>query len=465
MKCCLRLLILSLMLLACEEEPVPREPVLEAEPSEELSGGQATVFDVSRNAFGFQAPGVNGDDELFFFVGNSFFNQNWVRSPASTTARDGLGPFYNARSCAACHFKDGRGQPPSRPGAVGEGLLLRLSVPGTQMNGDAAPDPNYGSQLQDQAVLGTMSEGGFEIIYSEMPGSYPDGSAYSLRKPLYQITGLSFGELAGDIQISPRVGNQVIGLGLLEAIPEESLLEYSDPSDQDGDGISGRPNLVWDFQQQRTVMGRFGWKANQPDLFQQTAAAFNGDIGITSPLFPDENCLPNQSCDSLPNGGNPEIPLDDLEKVVLYVSTLAVPARRDWEEPDVLKGKSFFNKIGCSSCHVPKFKTGQHPRFEALSDQTIRPYTDLLLHDMGEGLADNRPDFEATGQEWRTPPLWGVGLFNTVNGHTFYLHDGRARNLEEAILWHGGEAEQSRERFKNLSSIERDQIIQFLESL
>ncbi|MEM7370736.1 MAG: di-heme oxidoredictase family protein [Bacteroidota bacterium] len=452
------------LLLACKEE-VPSEPSLLPEASEELLGGQTTIFDQSRNAFGFQAPGVNGHDELLFFVGNSFFNQNWVTSPASTTARDGLGPFFNARSCAACHFKDGRGQPPTSSGAIAEGLLLRLSIPGTGPRGEPLPEPNYGDQLQDQSVLEAPREGGYEIQYMEIPGSYPDGHSYSLRSPSYEFVELAYGGMSPMVQISPRVGQQIIGLGLLEAVPEETILGMSDPDDTDNDGISGKPNLVWEVESQSHVLGRFGWKANQPSLLQQTAAAFHGDIGITTPLFSEENCLPNRPCDSLPNGGNPEIPLDDLQKVVLYVSTLAVPARRNWEEQDVLKGKQLFAQIGCTSCHIPELKTGTHARFEALSHQTIRPYTDLLLHDMGEGLADNRPDFDASGQEWRTPPLWGIGLFPTVNGHSFYLHDGRARNLEEAILWHGGEAGASRRRFKELSIIERNQVIQFLESL
>ncbi|MEM8897891.1 MAG: di-heme oxidoredictase family protein [Bacteroidota bacterium] len=438
--------------------------VLLPELHEELSGGEATVFDESRNAFGFQAPGVEGDDELYFFVGNSFFNQNWVTAPSSTTARDGLGPYFNARSCAACHFKDGRGKPPTLDGKLAEGLLLRLSVPGKNELGQALAEPTYGGQLQDQALLGVMREGGFEILYAEQPGEYPDGTPYSLRKPLYKFVDLAFGDMDPHVQISPRLGPQIVGLGLLEAIPDSAILALADEHDADGDGVSGRPNYVWDRIKQKKVMGRFGWKANQSTLLHQTAAAFHGDVGIKTSHFPEENCK-GKACDPLFDGGDPEINDDDLGKVVLYVSTLAVPARRDWDTEEVLRGKQLFQEVGCGSCHVSKFTTGKHPRFDALSDQTIRPYTDLLLHDLGEGLADNRPDYEATGKEWRTPPLWGIGLVNVVNGHTFFLHDGRARNLEEAILWHGGEAEQSKNAFKELSSKERDQVIQFLNSL
>lgn len=436
----------------------------EAEVGEELSGGQATIFDVSPNAFGFQAPGVTNEQGLLFFVGNSFFNQNWVSSPASTTARDGLGPYYNARSCAACHFKDGRGRPPRFQGSLGEGLLLRLSVPGRGVNGEPLPEPNYGTQLQDQALLGLTREGGYLIDHEEITGTYSDGTSYTLQKPIYRFTELTYGPMVGEVQISPRVGPPITGLGLLEAVPEATLLALADENDVDNDGISGRPNYVWDRIEGKRTMGRFGWKANQSNLRHQTAEAFAGDVGIKTTYFPEDNCR-GDACDPIFDGGSPEIDDDDLEKVVLYVSTLAVPARRDWEDIDVLSGKQLFEQVGCTGCHIPQLQTGKHPTFDALSNQTIRPYTDLLLHDMGEALADNREDYEATGREWRTPPLWGIGLVETVNGHTFFLHDGRARNLEEAILWHGGEGEASKEAFKALSTTQRAQIITFLESL
>jgi len=465
------ILILSCLLLltSCKKDlPLVEEkppPVLEAEAGEELSGGQVSVRDATPNAFGFQAAGLADFDQLLFFVGNSFFNQNWVSSPASTTARDGLGPFFNARSCASCHFKDGRGRPPLSPTEKGRGLLLRLSVPGVSRYGGPKPDPIYGHQLQDQAVLNLEREGDFDIIYTELPGKYPDGETYSLRVPHYQLTKLFYGEIDPQVRISPRVAPQMIGLGLLEALDESTILSFADEADQNGDGISGKPNYVWDFVNKRVSLGRFGWKANEASVLQQVSGAFLGDLGITTFVFPDENCVEGIDCDSIPNGGDVEIDDDDLEKVALYSSVLAVPMRRDWENKEVLRGKAKFNEIGCASCHIPKMKTGIHPKFDALSEQTIRPYTDLLLHDMGDELADHRPDYEADGNEWRTPPLWGVGLFQTVNDHTFYLHDGRARNLEEAILWHGGEATDAKESFKQLSKTERSQIIQFLNSL
>ena len=442
----------------CEEE-FPFKPEFE----EQYSGGTGTIFNASSSAFSFPDSRLNEEDGLFFFTGNSLFSQNWISAPASTTARDGVGPLFNARSCSSCHFKDGRGRPPEFDGESSHGLLLRLAT-GNNAHSGPIPDPIYGGQLQDLSILSLDKEGDFNITYNEMAGTYPDGTPYTLRKPIYNIIGLNEGVLTAT-EISPRVANQVIGLGLLEAISENTLLDFADENDADGDGISGKANYVWNIETQSTTIGRFGWKANQPNVRQQVAAAFSGDMGITSSLFPNENCPPSVNCDTIANGGSPEIPDENLGKVTLYSSSLAVPGRRDWEDEDVLTGKALFNQAKCNSCHIPKITTGTHQRFNGFSNQTIRPYTDLLLHDMGEDLADNSSDFLATGQEWRTPPLWGVGLFEIVNRHTFYLHDGRARNLEEAILWHGGEAENSKNAFMDMSSNEREQVIKFLNSL
>jgi CxxC motif-containing protein (DUF1111 family) len=242
--------------------------------------------------------------------------------------------------------------------------------------------------------------------------------------------------------------------------------EVAGPDDTDGDGISGRVNHVWDVEHREVRVGRFGWKANQPSLRQQNAGAFRGDIGITSDLFPEEDCPPAQAeCRAAPSGGAPELDAWKLEQVTFYTRMLAVPARRDVDHPEVLRGRRLFRELRCASCHVPRHETGTMPDAPELSGQTVFPYTDLLLHDMGPELADDRPDFEATGREWRTPPLWGLGLVRTVNRHTRFLHDGRARSLEEAILWHGGEAEHSRERFRDLSAPERAALLRFLESL
>ncbi|WP_196889918.1 di-heme oxidoredictase family protein [Aureivirga sp. CE67] len=460
-----KLLLLTTLIsfLSCSDDDT-NSPQYAAEPGEELLGGETTIFDESLDAFSKPAPNLASHLDADFFVGNSLFKQNWVTAPASTTARDGLGPLFNAKACSTCHFKDGRGRAPLANGEINHGLLIRLSIPGVDAHGGPLAEPNYGGQLQDQSIHHLETEGAFEISYTDKVVTYPDGKSVTLRKPTYALTNLTQGEISDNVMLSPRVGNQIIGLGLLEAIPEADVLANVDLTDADGDGVSGKANQVWDVESQSLKLGRFGWKSNQPSLLQQVAGAYNGDMGITSYLFPDENCPPNVECDDIPNGGSPEITDENLISTVIYSSTLAVPARRNWEDQDVLAGKELFKTANCTACHTAKFETGNHS-IAALSNQTIRPYTDLLLHDMGDDLADNRPDFDATGNEWRTQPLWGIGLIETVNGHTNLLHDGRARNIEEAILWHGGEAENSKQEFMNFTEEEREQVLKFINSL
>ncbi|MCB0501252.1 MAG: c-type cytochrome [Bacteroidetes bacterium] len=457
------LIIGSILFLACEKETV--DPLLQyLEDGEEFSGGNGTTFLMSGDAFGQAISGLTDAQENSFFVGNSLFNQNWVTAPASTTARDGLGPFFNARSCSGCHFKDGRGRAPEFFGEKSTGFLMRLHGLGNTANGAPLPDPIYGRQLQDQAILNITPEGDVEITYQEIVDAFGDGTNFTLHHPTYSISQLGYGALTAPI-LSPRVAPQMIGGGLLEAIPESDILASADELDADGDGISGKANFVWDNFKQEMALGRFGWKAGNADQLNQNAAAFIGDIGITSDIFPDQNCSNSQTdCQNAENGGQPEIIFDRLMDVVIYTQTLAVPARRDHDNPNVLNGKRLFFEIGCVKCHTPKFTTGNHA-ISALSGQVIRPYTDLLLHDMGDDLADGATEFKANGNEWRTPPLWGIGLIETVNGHTRFLHDGRAQNLTEAILWHGGEGQSSKEKFKTLTEAERKDLIQFLNSL
>ena len=440
------------------------------EIGEELSGGaQGTTFDQSVNAFGDVAGTLAGDQNGEFVTGNSFFRSNWVIAPASVTSRDGLGPMLNAVSCSGCHTLDGRGQGPRSEEERLSALLIRLSRPGTDAHGGPLPDPAYGLQLSGRANPGVLAEGDMLVHYAEQPGTYPDGTAYSLRQPTYSWRDLGYGAMPADIEFSPRVAPQIPGLGLLEAVPEAAITALADPNDADGDGISGRPNYVWDRATGRAALGRFGWKANQPTVRQQVTEAFAGDMGLTTSLHPSEELSEVQinqyHYDRLPNGGTPEVSDYQLDVVAFYCSTLAVPARRSVKDPAVLSGKQFFAQVGCGKCHAPKLLTGSGGTVPEFANQTIRPYTDLLLHDMGPGLADGRPDYQATGQEWRTPPLWGLGMIKTVSNHTTLLHDGRARNAEEAILWHGGEADAARQRFTKLSKAERDQLLEFLHSL
>lgn len=453
---------LGLALAACTSE----ERLLQAEPGEALAGGATTVFDSGARAFTLSARNLAPEHESAFFVGNSFFNKNWVIAPSSTTARDGLGPTFNSRSCSGCHFKDGRGRPPLTNDEPMLSMLVRLSVPGEGLDGDPLDEPNYGGQLQGDAIPGVAVEGQVRVRWDEVAGSYADGEPYSLRRPTLEFLELAFGPLASDVLTSARVAPHMIGLGLLEALDEATILALADPDDEDGNGISGRPNYVWDPLTETEVLGRFGWKANQPGLRQQNAGAFLGDIGITSSLHGEQNCPPTQAeCTSAQDGGAPELSEDLLDDMTTYTRLLAVPARRNVDDPEVLAGREQFHVLGCADCHVPSFRTGSLEGFPELSDQSIWPYTDLLLHDMGEGLADERPDFDANGAEWRTPPLWGIGLFEVVNDHTFYLHDGRARNLAEAVLWHGGEADSAKQAFIEADASDRAALLRFLESL
>ena len=437
------------------------------------SGGATTVFDKSRNAFSLPAGNLGILRRDNFFIGNAFFKQPWVSSPASTKARDGLGPLFNTNTCQSCHAKDGRGRPPATEKEDFLSALVRLSIPATTdaqraaviKNGVVA-EPNYGDQIQNRAIQGIKPEGQPRLTYQEISGSFKDGEAYTLIKPTLTIEDLAYGDLHPDTMTSVRVAPVMIGLGLLDAISDEDLLKNTDPDDKNNDGISGRVNKVWDVKKQDTVIGRFGWKANQPTISQQAMGAFHGDMGLSTELFQNQNCTPVQSdCAKAPNGGTPEVPKNIMDTVVFYSSTLAVPARRNTKTEAAKKGKALFTSAGCSSCHTPSFTTSDHGSIPELSQQKIHPYTDLLLHDMGEGLTDGRPDFQATATEWRTPPLWGIGLVETVNAHTRFLHDGRARNLSEAILWHGGEAEQSKQRYTEMSKADRDALITFLETL
>lgn len=459
MKLYCALFILSLVSLSCRKDLIVTDTRL-------LSGGKnGTVFDGSENAFGHSMPGISDDKELLFFVGNSFFNQNWVSAPASAKARDGLGPLLNAKSCSACHFKDGRGKPFLSIDDNATGFLIRLSI-GNNLDGSPIGDPIYGGQFNDKSINGVNDEGDIDVVFEYISGQYDDGTPYTLRRPIYSLKNLKYGDISPNVLTSARVGQQMIGLGLLEAIPVKDLMRYEDENDVDNDGVSGKANYVLDIESKSVQMGIFGWKAGQPSLKQQVAGAFHGDLGIKSSLFTEENHTANQpECYDLADGGTIEIDDDDLEKTVLYSSSLAVPARRNINNSKVLEGEKLFIDLKCVSCHVSTFQTGNSHHFTYLNNQTIHPYTDLLLHDMGDELSDNRPVFLASGKEWRTQPLWGIGLIQTVNGHTFLLHDGRARNIEEAILWHGGEANDSKNKFKGLAKGKREALIQFINSL
>ncbi|MDZ4773773.1 MAG: di-heme oxidoredictase family protein [Planctomycetota bacterium] len=426
------------------------------------SGGAATVDDASANAFGFPAALLSGTDRQAFAVGNSFFRQNWVEAPSSTTGRDGLGPLFNARSCSSCHSKDGRSRPPDEHEFDRFGLLFRVGV--KQIDGTDLTHPIYGEQLQDSAVLGVRPEARISIRYESRVGRYGDGSSFVLLAPQYEVSALAYGALGDDAVIGARTAPQLIGAGLLEAVSDAEIMSRADEDDRDGDGVSGRAHLVRDGS--ATRVGRFGWKATQPDVPAQVAAAFVNDMGITSSRRPNETIsVAEHEAISFASGGEPEIEDKAFERVVFYTRALAVPAARHENRDDVRFGRRLFGEFGCNVCHTPILTTGDNAFHPGYARQTFAPFTDLLLHDMGPGLADPKRDGDAEPAEWRTPPLWGIGLVSVVNGHTRLLHDGRARDVAEAILWHGGEAESSRERFRNASRERRQALIAFVESL
>jgi len=448
-----------------------------AEPFERMQGGAGTVKKlINADIFSQPAANLSFEGRQEFSVGNGLFRKNWVSSPSSTLASDGLGPLFNARSCQACHVKDGRGTVPgfdpdplSRSDAVG--LLLRLSVLPENADGDHQPDPVYGGQFQPFAVPGLLAEGDVQISYAEVPVVLNGGETVVLMQPEYRVANLNYGPMHPRVNFSPRMAPPMVGLGLLEAIHPDDIL--ANAAQDHGDGVAGKPNWVTDRVTGERVLGRFNWKAGQPDVRHQSAAAFSGDMGLSTPLFPSHygDCTANQpQCLALPHGAQPalgehEVPGDLLEFVTIYGQNLALPQRRDVDDEQVLAGKKLFYASNCIACHTPKYVTRRDAARAEHRFQLIWPYTDLLLHDMGDGLADGHVEGEASGHHWRTPPLWGIGMTRTVNPNATWLHDGRARTLLEAILWHGGEAQVARDRVVAMTPSERADLLRFLESL
>jgi CxxC motif-containing protein (DUF1111 family) len=414
----------------------------------------------------------------------------WIRAGRRRTAEPwslrneivgvwGLGPTFNENACLVCHANNGRAGAPLPGEEAAGGMVVRLSLPGEGANGAPLPHPNYGDQLQNRGVAKRVpAEGRAIVTYEPIDASFADGELVTLRRPRFEFRHLAYGELGAEVQHSPRLGPPLFGLGLLEAVPEADVLALAAQQAAAGQ-VSGRPNYVWNEERRRRELGRFGWKANQPSVRQQIAAALLNDIGATSSIFPDENCPlvqtlcltepTNTRCGKIDGacGGQFlfEVLPSRLDTMTLYLQALLPPPRREPENPEQRAGAKLFDSAGCAACHVPRLLTGEAAALPALAQRSIDPYTDLLLHDMGPALADNRPDFMATGSEWRTAPLWGLGWLATVNGHTDLLHDGRARNVTEAILWHGGEAQAARDAFVAFSRAERRALVAFVGSL
>lgn len=432
---------------------VPNSPVRSVPPA------SAEVL-APLNVFAPALADVPQERNLAFRNGVLMFSRNWiVRVPGPDVPFDGLGPVFNRDSCLGCHVGGGRGL--ARKGGSPDSLLVRLSVVGPAV-GTPVPHPAYGRQLNDRAIPGVPAEGKVVVTYEDVPGSYGDGTPFSLAKPTYVIDDLAFGPLDG-VMMSPRAGQPMIGLGLLEAVPTSVLEAVADPDDADGDGISGRINWITNYKGE-PAPGRFGWKANSPSLREQAADAGVEDMGLTTYVRPDANCTePQTACRQASVRPRPDMADRFFETLVLYLEMMTVPPRRNTEDPHVRLGEVAFASFGCAACHVPSLETGGDAVLPELTNRRVEAYTDLLLHDMGPGLADGRPDGAASGSEWRTAPLWGIGLPD--EGQERYLHDGRARGLAEAILWHGGEAAKAREAFRNAPAASREDLILFLKSL
>lgn len=411
------------------------------------SGGMTTTFDVSPRALSIASLNINHEERQIFADGKVLFEA--AREADAAAEFGGLGPHYDATSCAGCHAHDGRAAGPTGAGPLPVGFIAKVATD------DAVVRAAVGTQLTRQAD-GTAPEATVSVTYEERPGRFADGTPYSLRAPRYAVE-LTEGVLPGTTVLPDatvlmvRVAPHLSGLGLLELVPEEEIAGRADPEDSDGDGVSGRLGRAVDLLTGQPVLGRFGWNGQQPSVEQQAAVALFDDLGLGSRYFPG-------------SGADPEVTDDELSELRVYTQALAVPGVRDLHDPEVQRGWELFHEVGCARCHAGPYTTGQGP-IQGLSHQAIHPFTDLLTHDMGDGLADRTMGGGVVPTEWRTPPLWGIGMIETVNGHSDLLHDGRARDLSEAVLWHGGEAASSTAAYREMVAADRTALIRFLESL
>jgi len=451
--------------------------------SEIYPGGDTSVNRRhDRKATNEPSANLNLEQGLKFRVGQAIFEKIWVFAPSSTQASDGLGPLYNARSCSRCHIQNGRGKVSRNSQQRNISLFARLSIAPQTAKQQAlldrfeqafVPEPTYGTQLQSFAYPGGKAEGQLLVEYESNEKTLADGHIVPLQGPMYSISNLAYGPLHPDVRISPRIANSMHGLGLLEHIPESAIRALSDSDDADGDGISGKARISKDPISGELTLGRFGWKAQAASLNDQNLSALAHDIGISSRHYPNPygDCTPRQSTCLEQAHGNTAAQdgfeaSETMTQALLFFTRHIAPAKRPKaSDIRVLKGKEIFYDVGCQSCHRASFTTSIDASDPSLANQTIWPYTDMLLHDMGEGLSDHRPTGNALGSEWRTAPLWGLGQAGANGVPVALLHDGRARSIEEAILWHGGEADASRLRYEQLTSQKRQDLLAFLRSL
>lgn len=466
--------VLAGVLLACGA--IGAETSESTKPIEPRSGGMTTSFNDSADAFAKTARNINSRERVVFAHGTDVFDAYWTADPDDEFG--GLGPDFDTVACALCHVNDGRGMGPAAEGPLPEGMITKLATD------DLDTSERFGSQITRQHVEGTP-EAQVSVVYEEVPGEFADGETYSLRRPTYIVDAGDGEPLAGDAVLGVRQAPQLSGMGLLELLPEEEIDALADPDDEDGDGISGRLSKATDLLTDTAKLGRFGWNASVPTIEQQAATALAGDMSLTSRYFPGDDCFDGAACErsgmpttsrwivSDQGSRGPEEPDEDtawevtdeqLFELTIYTMGLGVPAIRDVEDPEVLRGRDLFEDAGCASCHTGGFTT-ERGYMQGLSNQSVNPFTDLLLHDMGDELGDVTVAGDRVPTEWRTPPLWGIGLVETVNGHTTFLHDGRARSLAEAVLWHGGEGEAAREAYRTMDADDRAAVIRYLASL
>ena len=475
---------------------VPMQQLASFDPQEVKQGGDTGISISSAESYSKPSSNLTASRKGHFFIGNAFFRQPWVIAPASTDSRDGLGALFNVAACQSCHVKDGRGHAPMTSDDDADSLLIRLAMPATtdeqrqQLQNsliEKVVHPMYGGQLQDRGIQGVPAEARIAVQWTDKPVTFADGHIETLRAPTFNLTKPGYGAFDNDLMVSPRVALPMIGLGLLEQIPDEAIKKQAvDNKNSTNGDISGKFNWVMDPQTGKHALGRFGWKAGQTKLITQNQSAFNEDMGLTSNIRPHESCMPTQTAcmnattgaDEQGNGKPPVEVNDEVAKFVeFYTRNLAVPHRRDADDTLVLAGKKRFYDMGCQSCHTPRY---QLPKTDddhlEQHGQVIYPYTDLLLHDMGDDLADRtiagklpakniQVEFLANSYEWRTPALWGIGLAQTVDPQATFLHDGRARTLMEAVLWHGGEAQKQQQKVLKLDKQGRSELNAFLQSL
>ena len=475
---------------------VPMQQLASFDPQEIKQGGDTGISISSAESYSKPSSNLTASRKGHFFIGNAFFRQPWVIAPASTDSRDGLGALFNVAACQSCHVKDGRGHAPMTSDDDADSLLIRLAMPATtdeqrqQLQNsliEKVVHPMYGGQLQDRGIQGVPAEARIAVQWTDKPVTFADGHIETLRAPTFNLTKPGYGAFDDDLMVSPRVALPMIGLGLLEQIPDEAIKKQAvDNKNSTNGDISGKFNWVMDPQTGKHALGRFGWKAGQTKLITQNQSAFNEDMGLTSNIRPHESCMPTQTAcmnattgaDEQGNGKPPVEVNDEVAKFVeFYTRNLAVPHRRDADDTLVLAGKKRFYDMGCQSCHTPRY---QLPKTDddhlEQHGQVIYPYTDLLLHDMGNDLADRtiagklpakniQVEFLANSYEWRTPALWGIGLAQTLDPQATFLHDGRARTLMEAVLWHGGEAQKQQQKVLKLDKQGRSELNAFLQSL